>query len=470
MSQRMNILGKGQGLDGDQTTTGAICIAGQARGRVHGSGWLLVGDKTTPCPLCGNEGTIVEGERRWKQDGIPTAVDGALVQCGCPIGSNRVVAPMHQRPHPRSTSVTLPTPQAASQTNSSTPTRHANQPAAARLPELEPGFYIIPRSMSYDQVLTRLSDTQSVLPDAMLKRLNPTYQQGFKAGEIFIIGDPRNGHACTRQEMHAMSAAELAREALAELTPEEANFMMRHQAEIAGLLSDVSLAMGVSEAMMAKSLDELGTTLRNIEKLHQQQFSKHGHLRSAEFFAERKELFRQLNAKLRVSYLNKRMELGSYDTLRRGLGISSRSLVHHWSKAGAPGQIPGYSTHLDKLASMSKYLKAGGHIGMALGGGSSLLKIKEACRAGDTESCKKIKLKETGNFLGGVTGGVITGAIASRLAIVACVGFGPIGAAVCSIAITGAGSMAGSVGGMAAGEEVGEVVFEITEPMRPRDE
>jgi hypothetical protein len=304
----------------------------------------------------------------------------------------------------------------------------------------------------------------------MLKRLNPTYQQGFKAGEIFIIGDPRNGHACTRQEMHAMSAAELAREALAELTPEEANFMMRHQAEIAGLLSDVSLAMGVSEAMMAKSLDELGTTLRNIEKLHQQQFSKHGHLRSAEFFAERKELFRQLNAKLRVSYLNKRMELGSYDTLRRGLGISSRSLVHHWSKAGAPGQIPGYSTHLDKLASMSKYLKAGGHIGMALGGGSSLLKIKEACRAGDTESCKKIRLKETGNFLGGVAGGVITGAIASRLAIVACVGFGPIGAAVCSIAITGAGSMAGSVGGMAAGEEVGEVVFEITEPMRPRDE
>jgi hypothetical protein len=119
---------------------------------------------------------------------------------------------------------------------------------------------------------------------------------------------------------------------------------------------------------------------------------------------------------------------------------------------------------------MSKFLKAGGHIGIALGGGSSLLKIKEACRAGDTESCKKIKLKETGNFLGGVTGGVITGAIASRLAIVACVGFDPIGAAVCSIAITGAGSMAGSVGGMAAGEEVGEVVFEITEPMRPRDE
>lgn len=51
MSMRINIFGRGQGLDGDETTTGAICIAGQARGRVHGKGWLLKGDKTTPCPL-----------------------------------------------------------------------------------------------------------------------------------------------------------------------------------------------------------------------------------------------------------------------------------------------------------------------------------------------------------------------------------------------------------------------------------
>ena len=45
---------------------------------------------------------------------------------------------------------------------------------------------------------------------------------------------------CTREELSAMSAAKPAREALAELTPEEAEFMMRHQAEIAALLSAVS--------------------------------------------------------------------------------------------------------------------------------------------------------------------------------------------------------------------------------------
>lgn len=101
MSQRMNILGRGQGLNGDETTTGAICIASQVRGRVHGSDWLLQGDKTTFCPRCGVEGTIIEGEPRWRQDNIPTAVDGALVKCGCPLGSNRVVAPLGQGPAPR---------------------------------------------------------------------------------------------------------------------------------------------------------------------------------------------------------------------------------------------------------------------------------------------------------------------------------------------------------------------------------
>lgn len=102
MSQRLNIFGKGQGLDGDLTSTGARCIASRARGQVHAIAWLLEGDKTTPCPRCGIEGTIIRGESRWRQDDIPTAVDGSLVQCGCPLGSNYVVAPLHQRPAPKS--------------------------------------------------------------------------------------------------------------------------------------------------------------------------------------------------------------------------------------------------------------------------------------------------------------------------------------------------------------------------------
>lgn len=257
-----------------------------------------------------------------------------------------------------------------------------------------------------------------------------------------------------------MSAAKQAREALASLTPEEAEFMMRHQAEIAGLLSDVSLAMGVSEAMVAKSMDELSTILQKIEHLHKDQFIKHGHLRHPEFFAERQKLFTQLSANLKATVLNKRLNLGNYQSLRRDLGISSRSLVHHWSKAGGPTQIPGYATHLDKLAKMAKYLKTGGRIGITIGGIGSAIKVSEVCKEGNSKACEKVKVTEASNFSGGLAGGWAAGKISVRVSANVCWRFGP-GTLACGVVITGAGALAGSVAGMEYGEKLGELVFEV---------
>jgi len=463
MSLRMNIFGRYQGLEGDQTTTGAVCIASRARGRVHGRNWLLQGDPTTPCPLCGQAGTIIEGESRWRQDDIPTALDGALVQCGCPSGSNRLVASGYAPAPPRRAPVPEPVHEAPPQAQASNQVSSRYQPGAHQpstaAQGMEPGFYIVPRCMTYQEVLAELGAPQANLPGSILERLNPTYQRGFKAGEIFVIGDGLQRPVCTREELTAMSAAKQAREALASLTPEEAEFMMRHQAEIAGLLSDVSLAMGVSEAMVGKSLDELSDILRKIENLHKDQFIKHGHLRHPEFFAERQKLFTQLSVNLKATVLNKRLNLGNYENLRRDLGISSRSLVHHWSKAGAPSHIPGYSTHLKKLAKMAKYLKAGGSVAITVGGASSALKISEVCQAGNVKSCQKIKVTEAGNFSGGLAGGWLGGKIGSKAATKVCWKAGANGL-VCGVVITGAGALAGSLLGMGSGEKLGEVIFE----------
>ncbi|WP_350012799.1 PAAR domain-containing protein [Pseudomonas asiatica] len=464
MSMRMNIFGRGQGLDGDETTTGAICIAGQARGRVHGKDWLLKGDKTTPCPRCGQEGTLIEGESRWQQDGIPTALDGALVQCGCPLGSNRLIAGGHSAPAPRRAPAPEAVHEAPPQVQASNQVRNSYQPGAFQpstaAQGMEPGFYIVPRCMTYQEVLAELGAPQANLPSSILERLNPTYERGFKAGEIFVIGDGLRRPVCTREELIAMSAAKQAREALAELTPEEAEFMTRHQAEIAGLLSDVSLAMGVSEAMVGKSLDELSDILRKIEDLHKDQFIKHGHLRHPEFFAERQKLFKQLSANLNATVLNKRLNLGNYESLRRDLGISSRSLVHHWTKAGGPTHIPGYSTHLDKLAKMARYLKTGGRIGVTIGGIGSAIKVSEVCKEGNSKACEKVKVTEASNFSGGLAGGWAAGKVTARVSAKVCWRFGS-GTLACGIVITGAGALAGSVGGMEYGEKLGELVFEV---------
>lgn len=467
---RVNLNGQGQALDGDSTSTGAICIASGDSYWSEGRLVLRQGDTTTACPLCNEIGVIAEGTPYFISDGRPVVVDGALVACGCPSGSNRVVAPLHSAvPSVQGAPVVSSAggssrsyvPDPASNLSPASP-YSVQATASGTSDNLEPGFYIVPRSLSFSQVLVRLNGEHAALPISRLQRLNPTFEQGFKAGEIFVIGDPDNGHACTREEAQLMAAAQRAREAMTDLGQEEADFMMRNQAEIASLLGDASLSMGVAQAMMAKGLQDLEATLREIERLHQREFAQHGHLKSANFFASRKQLFTRLSAQLKVGLLNKHMDLGSHETLRRDLGISSKSLVHHWSKAGGPGQIPGYATYLDKVARMAKYLKYGGHISIGLGGASSYLKVQEVCRAGETEACKKIRVTEAASFSAALGGGMLGGTMTGRAGLKLCVRLGPVGGTICSLALTGAGSWAGSVIGMSLGENVGELLYDFS--------
>ncbi|MCO7568310.1 PAAR domain-containing protein, partial [Pseudomonas sp. S 311-6] len=297
-----------------------------------------------------------------------------------------------------------------------------------------------------------------------LQMLNPTFEEGFKAGEIFVIGDPDKGDVCTREEAQLMEAAERARRALVALDFAEADFMMQHQAEIAGLLSGASQSMGVGKDMLDQGLKQVSRTLTQIEQLHQREFVQHGHLNSPQFFASRRQLLQQLDGQLKAAFLNKQLNLGSYERLRKDLNISTKSLVHHWSKAGGPGQIPGYATHLERVAKAGKYLKYGGHIAVGLGGASSYLKVQEVCRAGETEACKKVRLTEAGSFTGGLAGGTAGGQLAGLAALSVCgvfsVGTAGIGAPVCGIALVGAGSVVGGLAGEGFGELVGEKIYE----------
>lgn len=463
---RVNLEGRGQAVDGDVTTTGAVCIATNAGYLAEGRMVLREGDRTTPCPLCGQVGTVAEGVDHFISGGQRVAVDGALVLCGCPSSSNRVVAPLQEAPPP-----TQPVMGRAN-TNFAEPANalyleHFSQPVVGALPgTLEPGFYVVPRRMSFAQVLLQLAEHDATLPISRLQRLNPTFEQGFKAGEIFVIGDPDNGDACTREEGQLMAAAQHARRALALLDFAEADFMMEHQAEIAGLVSNASQSMGVGKDMLEQGLKQVSNTLTSIELLHQREFMQHGHLNSPSFFAERRKLLQQLDGQLKAALLNKQLNLGSYERLKKSLNISTKSLVHHWSKAGGPGQIPGYATHLDKVARLSKFLEYGGYAAIGLGGTSSYLKVQEVCRAGETEDCKKVRLTETGGFATGTVGAMAStlGANLVSGTICAAVTMGSAGLAapVCGIVLVGASGMAGGVLGGKLGESVGEFIYEAT--------
>ncbi|MFV3308590.1 PAAR domain-containing protein [Pseudomonas sp. NY15181] len=92
---RPNIHGCGQALDGDKTTSGATLISTLPRRATSDSrGIVRKGDPTTPCPKCGRPGVVAEGDTRNKWLGEYAAVDGHIVSCGCPFGSNRIIAPL----------------------------------------------------------------------------------------------------------------------------------------------------------------------------------------------------------------------------------------------------------------------------------------------------------------------------------------------------------------------------------------
>ncbi|HYQ51408.1 MAG TPA: PAAR domain-containing protein, partial [Pseudomonas sp.] len=109
------------------------------------------------------------------------------------------------------------------------------------------------------------------------------------------------------------------------------------------------------------------------------------------------------------------------------------------------------------VAKMSNYLKYGGYVAIGLGAGSAYLKVQEACRAGETEACKKIRFTETGSLAGGLAGSAAGGKVGSIVAAAVC-SFGVYGKAVCGIATVGGGSFLGSK----AGEKFGESMMEWT--------
>ncbi|CAG8866691.1 hypothetical protein PS627_02055 [Pseudomonas fluorescens] len=471
----MSVMGRGIGLDRDVTTTGAVCLSSLPQASHSGRGQLRQGDVTTPCPKCGKVGTLLEGERRMSFRGVLVALDGMLVHCGCPIGSNRLVAPVTLAADARTVTSSVPPVPASAQTprpatsprspQSFTPSAPAQGIISSPAGGLEPGFYIVPKTLSWSQLLMRLTEQQGPQVITRLQRLNPTYQDGFKAGEIVVLGDPENFTACTREEADLMATAAQVRETLKQLSIDEANFMMRHQGEIAGLLGNASLSMGVGQVMLARGLREVEDILRHIGALHQREFRLHGHLKSPEFFAARRQLLNKLDVNLKTAFLNKALGLGSYDTLRRDLGISTKSVVHHWSKAGGAGQIAGYATHLDRVARVSKYLKYGGYVGIALGGTASALKVKEVCSSGDVQACEKVRFTEAGAFSGGLAGGALGAEIGALLAPTVCAPIAAVtmgvGGAVCGLIMVGGGSFVGVLGGDHFGEMVGDWIYRI---------
>ena len=463
---------------GDKTSCGGEVLDGDQRTHMHGSLRACEGDSVT----CGKDGQtykIIGGISFMRSNG--RLIAGTLDSySGCPCKAELIPSVLLGTYHGRGGSVVRanrqavdpvqPAPQwsAPSQRTATAPSyspRSAFGAFKALLGE-EPGFYIVPKSMTREAMEATLFPIRDPAVMRKFQSLNPNTGH-VKAGLMIVLSDPNNT-SCTYQEAQLMQAAQHVSASLDSLTPDEADFLYRHGAEIAGFIGHTSTWLGVSAVVMETHMNNLRDTLQAIERLHQQNYRQHGHLKSPQFFADRQRLMNHLDAHLLNSTrLRGQTTLGDHPKLKTALGISSRSLVHHWDKAGGPGQIPGYSAHVEATSRAARYMKAGGYIGIALGGVSASLAIQQVCNNDSGAACEKIKFTEAGKFSGSVGGGAAGGWVGGVAGSTICLGLGlttGIGGVICVAALVGTGAWAGTTIGGKGGEMGGEILYEKSLP------
>ena len=455
---------------GDKTSCGGKVKGADTRVMMYGLAHAREGDPVT----CG-----VDGETYRIEGGISYMVShGRLVAgtldsfSGCPCKatliasdftgsyeSSRSAAP-HAARAVRQPSALASNPVASP---SSLATARSNpKPISFNTSAQEPGFYVVPKSTTREQLEANLFTLRDPSVMGKFKLLNPNLRD-VKAGSMIVLSDPNN-YQCTREEALLMEVAAKTNQMLETLSPEEADFMVQHRDAIQSFLSHGSTAIGVGAGIFKNNLDNVSDTLKKLEELHQHSFLRDGHLGSPAFLAERQRLLAKLDTHL-TSLTRKGIGFPDHPNLKRAMLISPPSLVHRWTEAGGVGQIPGYATHLEGVAKAAKYLKYGGWVGTAVSGGASAMKVQAVCSAGNTEACERVRFTETGSFAGGVGGGAIAGAIFTTSAVGGlCIGLGVptagIGMLACSVVAVGIGSYGGSKLGEKGGEIIGEVVYE----------
>ena len=461
------------GLD-DKTTCGGKVLDGDTRIMMYGIAHARDGDRVT----CGKDGKtyqIVGGISNMISHG--RAMAGTLDSySNCPCKADLIPsvftatyrkegAPAADRRAAQSASAPVTRHSAASRQSGFAPSSPPVPVIFGRVEPQEPGFHVVPKSMTREALEATLFATRDPGVMSKFQALNPGRGE-VKAGSLIVLSDPNNA-TCTYEEALLMQAAQQVRADLDPLTPDEADFMFRHAAEIASFTGPTSTWLGVGAAVMEKHLSSLRDTLQAMERLHQDSYRQHGHLKSPRFFAERQRLLAQLDAHLLNSTrLRGQTTLGDHPKLKTALGISSRSLVHHWDKAGAPGQIPGYANHVNATSRAAKYMSAGGYIGIGIGGISSLLAVQEVCVGDSGTACEKVKFTEGGKFLGSTFGGVAGAEIGKYVSGPICaLGFSTgIGGVVCVATLIGAGAWVGTTYMGDGGELVGEILYKKIQP------
>jgi uncharacterized Zn-binding protein involved in type VI secretion len=458
MSNRSTWDGIPEGLHGDKTTTGAQGLSSLPSFSNAHLGALRHGDKTTPCPKCGKVGEIIGNIPTMNLEGKIAAGSGAIVICGCPMGSNTLISPagqwMGNTPRPEPTWVK----------QTAEPEQHA-QTARKKRTGVDAGFCVVPQQAtteSFESIL--FAGAQPDGTRELYRSLNGAGKE-YKAGSILLVVDPDKQDS--DQIAHMQKAKERVDTALAPLTHQEANFLHKHKDTIDLFTSRASTTTGVASEAAGKYFEKVEGVLAQIQQTYKNQYITSGSLIGEQFYVQRRQLFNELDGILN-DFTRHKLALQDYPDIKSALGLSSSSITHRWNQTGV-ADIEGYATFIEKASKYVKMMKTAGYVGIALDGVNRLDKIYEACTVGS--DCEETAYTEVGSFGMSIGGGVFAGSLVSGGASATVCSFvlgaltieaAGAGMLACGVIFTGAAGYAGGKMGGKLGEILGEKVYEVT--------
>ena len=322
-------------------------------------------------------------------------------------------------------------------------------------------LHIVEKRMKTDALIIALYNAPAKETFDHFKYVNSHLTDGFaKPGQLVLIS-PINSQECTEFEQLFQKYALEVDKKLRELNEQEKELLAKRYELLSNVAKYNGLLLGVANNSWQTHVTQVKGILTDLEKLYVSSYNRHGTLKNPSFLQRRKLIFTRLDAALRrftQPDLGGNLYAGN---LRQNLGLSSKSMIHHWqSKGGNINNIPHFAENYKTVANMAKNLKRVGYVGIALTGIEASANILKACEQGNRQACTKAKYVETGKAVGAIGGGIAGGFAATYGGCNLIFGAPTAGTSAFWCAIV-AGGIAGA-GGAAAGSKLSGSASEYT--------
>ncbi|WP_242413593.1 hypothetical protein [Salinivibrio sp. AR640] len=325
------------------------------------------------------------------------------------------------------------------------------------------------------------TDDTSKEKQQLIKKANTHLNEPVREGEIVVIptAEPRNTKEkealIALQEEAAIGSLELGK-----LSDDSLSLVNRHlelldyfaddalctidESESGKYYDYASIGVGIAAGFVQKHLENIQGILSELNELYVDDLAKNGKP-SATFFAQRASLFKKLDDSF--ARLSKRsVKLPLYTQVRRNLKLSTKSVIHHADEIISKGYVSNLGKRIANISIGVDASRAGGYVGLMLGGASVADSIYEACNVDSYGECGRTTTRKTVGFISSIPAGTVGGQLAAAGTVLLLGAVGIASAPVIAVAAPAAFVVGGFTGGHyggQAGEFAGDKLYQVYE-------